>query len=232
MRRYWKSERPGKICLPIVETTVKKALRAIKEASRLADLIELRVDYLRDPRLEMLLNAGEKPLIVTNRRSAEGGTYAGNEQERLNILRKAVNLGATFVDVEIRTQPSSLREFLKDRNGTRMVLSFHDFKRTLPPSRLREILDRMIRDGADVAKIATFARSWEDNLKILSLIPYARKRKQAIVALCMGEKGKMSRIFAPLMGAAWTYASLDQKRASAPGQLTAWELREIWERLG
>jgi len=211
---------------------VKKALRAIEEANRLADLIELRVDYLRNTGLEMLLNAGEKPLIVTNRRRAEGGRYAGDEKKRLAILQEAADLGAAFVDVEIRTQRSSLREFIKNKNGTRMILSFHDFKRTLPPSKLQELLDRMIRDGADVAKIATFARSWEDNLKVLSLIPYARKRKQAIVAFCMGEKGKMSRIFAPLMGAAWTYASLDQRRASAPGQLTAWELKEIWERLG
>jgi 3-dehydroquinate dehydratase type I len=75
------------------------------------------------------------------------------------------------------------------------------------------------------------ARSWEDNLKVLTLIPYALEKKQKIVALCMGEKGKMSRIFAPLMGAAWTYASLTRDRASAPGQLTAGELKEIWRRL-
>jgi 3-dehydroquinate dehydratase type I len=89
----------------------------------------------------------------------------------------------------------------------------------------------MMRYGADVLKIVTFARSFEDNLKVLSLIPYAREKKQEIVAFCMGEKGKMSRIFAPLMGAAWTYASLDRKRTSAPGQLTVGELKEIWERL-
>jgi 3-dehydroquinate dehydratase type I len=85
--------------------------------------------------------------------------------------------------------------------------------------------------GAEVVKIVSFARSFEDNLKVLSLIPYARERKQKIVAFCMGEKGKMSRIFAPLMGAAWTYASLKRQKASAPGQLTALELKRIWERL-
>ncbi len=85
--------------------------------------------------------------------------------------------------------------------------------------------------GAEVVKVVPFARSFEDNLKVLSLIPYARERKQKIVAFCMGEKGKMSRIFAPLMGAAWTYASSARQKASAPGQLTARELKEMWERL-
>jgi 3-dehydroquinate dehydratase len=54
---------------------------------------------------------------------------------------------------------------------------------------------------------------------------------QKIVTFCMGEKGKMSRIFAPLMGVVWTYASLNKNRASAPGQLTVYEMKDIWEKL-
>jgi 3-dehydroquinate dehydratase type I len=231
MRRFWKGKRPGKICLPIVERTMENAIRAIREANPLADLIELRVDYLRDVKLEILLDAGEKPLIVTNRPRAEGGRYAGNEKKRLAILREAADFGAAFVDMEMRTERSSLQELINNKNRTRIILSFHDFQRTLSPEELRKLSDRMIRYGADVAKIITFARSWDDNLKVLALIPYARKRKQAIVAFCMGEKGKMSRIFAPLMGAAWTYVSLDRRRANAPGQLTIKEMKEIWERL-
>jgi 3-dehydroquinate dehydratase type I len=90
----------------------------------------------------------------------------------------------------------------------------------------------MIQLEADVVKIVSFARAWEDNLTILSLIPYARERRQKIVAFCMGEKGKISRIFSPLLGAAWAYASLNRNKASAPGQLTVGEMREIWEMLG
>ena len=89
----------------------------------------------------------------------------------------------------------------------------------------------MIRLEADVVKIVPFARSWEDNLSILSLIPYAKERNQKIVAFCMGEKGKISRIFSPFLGAAWTYASLNRSRASASGQLTVGEMREIWEKM-
>ena len=230
-RRFWKGNSEGKICLPIVETTLEKAFRAVEEGNRLADLIELRVDYLKGAGWEKLLKAGKKPLIVTNRRRAEGGRYGGDEKKRLVILREAIAFGAAFVDVEMRTERSSLRELIKNKNGTRMVLSFHDFQRTPSGGELRKLLDRMHRQGADVAKIVTFARSWDDNLKVLALIPYARRRGQSIVTFCMGEKGKMSRIFSPLMGAAWTYASLSRKQTSAPGQLTVKEMREIWERL-
>jgi 3-dehydroquinate dehydratase type I len=222
----------GRICLPIVEKTMKEAILAIKEANRLADLIELRMDYLRNPSLGPLLEVGEKPLIVTNRRKEEGGRYIGDERRRLTILKEAAEQGVAFVDVEIGTEKPLLQDLFANKRGTQMILSFHDFQGTPSKKELESLWNRMTRLGADIVKIVTFAKSWEDNLFVLSLIPFSRKRNQEIVAFCMGEKGRMSRVFAPLMGAAWTYASLDRKRTSAPGQLTVWEMRDIWEKLG
>ena len=222
----------GRICLPIVEKTMEEAILAIKEANRLADLIELRMDYLRNPSLGPLLEVGEKPLIVTNRRKEEGGRYIGDERRRLTILKEAAEQGVAFVDVEIGTEKPLLQDLFANKRGTQMILSFHDFQGTPSKKELESLWNRMTRLGADIVKIVTFAKSWEDNLFVLSLIPFSRKRNQEIVAFCMGEKGRMSRVFAPLMGAAWTYASLDRKRTSAPGQLTVWEMRDIWEKLG
>jgi len=149
----------------------------------------------------------------------------------LEILQRAIDLGMAYVDVEMSSARGLLHNLIKNKEETRVILSFHDFGGTPSPGALRALCGRMMGYGADVLKIVTFARTFEDNLKVLSLIPYARERKQEIVAFCMGEKGKMSRIFAPLVGAAWMYASLDRKRTSAPGQLTVLEMREIWERL-
>ncbi|MDI7261564.1 MAG: type I 3-dehydroquinate dehydratase [Thermodesulfobacteriota bacterium] len=221
----------GKICIPIVETTIAKALKAIGEANRMADLLELRVDYLRNPVLGRLSFGGKKPFIITNRRKEEGGRYRGDERRRLGVLEEAIDWGMDFIDVELETERSLLHRLIRNKRETKVILSFHDFRKTPPQQELEKMCDRMIEFGADIAKIVTFARSYEDNLKILSLIPYARKRKQGIVALCMGEKGRMSRIFAPLMGAAWTYGCLRRNRVSAPGQLTAEEMKEIWKRL-
>jgi 3-dehydroquinate dehydratase type I len=210
---------------------VEKAIRAMARARRLADFVELRVDYMKNPGWELVLKAREMPCIVTNRRREEGGRYRGEEKNRLAILQQAIDLGSEFVDLELESGKSAIFELMENNIKTRLILSCHDFKKTPPLKELQDLCRRMIRYGADVIKIVTFAQSWEDNLKILSLIPYALERKQKVVALGMGGKGKMSRIFAPLMGAEWTYASLDRKRTSAPGQLTARELKEIWGRL-
>jgi 3-dehydroquinate dehydratase type I len=226
-----KGKNVGKVCIPIVETTVEKALIAIKEANRWADLIELRADYLKRMKLALLLENRRKPFIVTNRKKEEGGKYKGEERKRLSVLQEAIELGADYVDVELATERSFLQDLIRNKKGTQVILSFHDFRRTPSVKELQSLFGQMVRLGADVTKIVSFARSWEDNLNILSLVPFAKARRRKIVAFCMGEKGKISRLFSPFMGAAWTYASLGRGKASAPGQLTVRELKDIWEKM-
>jgi len=220
-----------KLCIPIIEATIEKALIAIQEVNRWADLIELRADYLKRVNLAPLVENRRKPFIVTNRRKEEGGKYKGDERKRLSVLQEAIDLGSDYIDVELATERSWLRGLIRNKGRTQVILSFHNFQRTPSLKELQRLCGQMIQLGADVVKIVPFARTWEDNLTILSLIPYAKERRQKIVAFCMGEKGKISRIFSPFLGAAWVYASLNRSRASASGQLTVGEMREIWERL-
>jgi 3-dehydroquinate dehydratase type I len=231
MRRFRRDEPPGKICIPIVETVPGKALQAVEEANQLGDMIELRADFLKVPYLESFVAGRRKPLIVTHRRKEEGGRYEGNEENRLTVLMEAIDWGADFIDVELKSKEALLRGLFSHRKRTRIILSHHNFRRTPSLRELRNLCGRMADRGAEVVKIVTFAQTFEDNLRILTLIPYARDRRQRIAAFAMGDKGKMSRIFSPLMGAAWTYASLRRQKSSAPGQLTAPELKEIWKRL-
>jgi len=212
-----------------MERTSAATLERIKEANRIADLIELRVDSLKTPSLQEFLRAGKRPCIVTNRRKEEGGKFAGEERQRLIILKEACALGAAYVDVEAGSGKQFLQEMVACRRETRVILSFHDFQKTPSRRELESLLRHMIRFGADTVKIVTFAKFFEDNLNVLSLIPFARKQGQKILSFAMGEKGRMSRIFAPFLGAAWTYAALEKKKTSAPGQLTVQEMKSIWE---
>ena len=221
----------GKVCIPIVESTTEKALIAVKEVSRWADLIELRADYLKQVKLGLLLEDRRKPLIVTHRRKEEGGKYKGEEGKRVSVLQEAIDSGADYIDVELATERSFLQDLVRNRKKTQVILSSHDFRKTPSPKELHRLFNQMVRLGADVIKIVSFARSWADNLTLLSLLPMAKTRKQKIVAFCMGEKGKVSRLFSPMLGAAWTYASLNKVKSSAPGQLTVRELKDLWEKM-
>jgi 3-dehydroquinate dehydratase type I len=228
MKRSLNDEIKCRVCVPIVETTMDKALKTIEEIKRFADLIELRIDYLKEPNLNILLERREKPFIVTNRRQEEGGRYEGDEQKRLYLLKEAMDIGVEYIDLEMRSK--RLESFIR-RDNTKLILSWHDFRKTPSLKELRNILEEMMKRGADVAKIVPLARSLEDNFKILSLIPYGKERKLETIAFCMGDTGKMSRIFAPLFGAPWTYASMDKRHTSSPGQITLGEIRKFWKRL-
>jgi 3-dehydroquinate dehydratase type I len=232
MRASSKGNKLGKVCIPIVETTVERALVAIKEAEPWADLIELRVDYLKRVKLVPLLESRQKPVIVTHRSNKEGGKYKREEEKRLGVLEDAIGLGSDYIDVELASERSSLQGLIRNKKKTRVILSFHDFRKTPSLKELQKLFHRMVRLGGDVIKIVSFARSWEDNLTVLSLIPFAKARKQEIITFCMGEKGILSRLFSPVLGAAWTYASLSKVNASAPGQFTIQELEEAWRTLG
>ncbi|MFA4917404.1 MAG: type I 3-dehydroquinate dehydratase [Syntrophales bacterium] len=242
------------ICVPIVARTQIEALRKIERSAPLTDIIELRMDMIRGGNLGELINKVRScpsfpKIIVTNRRKGEGITQLSpggdsntvkltkkistSETQRVATLNEAVACGADYIDVELNTPDDLRRELLSAigdyNNRTQPIISHHDFGKTPSTRRLKELFHESVKAGASVVKIVTFARSPEDNLRVLDLIPYARKSKRSIVAFCMGEEGRISRILAPLLGSFLTFASLSKGAESAAGQLTIREIREIYK---
>jgi 3-dehydroquinate dehydratase type I len=218
------------ICIPIAAATTDSAIEKMESAASLADLIELRIDRIPGADLERLLAARRTPVIVTNRRREEGGGFTGTEEERVELLKEAVCLGADYVDVETATD-STLKAGLREvivGTSTKLIVSWHDFSKTPSAEFLKAKLTACMADGPAIVKIVTQADAAVDCLRLLELIPYARQKDQAIIAFCMGRPGKISRIMAPLLGSVLSYAALEQEGASAPGQLTIHQMKEIY----
>jgi 3-dehydroquinate dehydratase type I len=97
---------------------------------------------------------------------------------------------------------------------------------------LADILKSLMREGMPVIKLVPFAKHPEDNLRVLSLLPRARECGQRMIAFCMGEAGRISRVMAPLLGSFLTYASLEEGEETAPGQLAVGEMRRMLRLLG
>ncbi|MBA0880333.1 hypothetical protein Goshw_008741 [Gossypium schwendimanii] len=70
------------------------------------DLVELRVDFLKNfvPRqdLDILIKQAPLPTLVTYRPRWEGGQYDGDESKRREALRLAMELGADYIDIELK----------------------------------------------------------------------------------------------------------------------------------
>jgi len=221
------------ICIPVVAQDNREALQQMDRAFALADVVELRIDSIQQVNLKQLLSPGWGKVLVTNRKKDEGGCFDGGENERVDLLREAVILGADFIDMEMSTQEVLLKKASRTirqyENKTQLIISHHDFTGTPSYERLLDIYNECTEKGADIVKIVTRANRMEDNLSVLQMVAHAGTLKPDIIAFCMGSKGKISRIAAPLFGSCLSFASLESGMQSAPGQLTIQETKAINE---
>jgi 3-dehydroquinate dehydratase type I len=215
----------------VVEEVVRRARGVYLRAARKGCWAELRLDYLERVDLPRLFHTRPGPVVVTNRHSEEGGRWRGAEAERLKVLEDGLTFSPTCLDVEFRTEAAARRALFAARGETRLILSWHDFGGTPPEERLGAQLEAMLAAEADILKIVTLARTPEDNLRVLGLIPRARAAGKEIIAFCMGPLGTWSRVAAPFLGSFLTYAPFNRKGLSAAGQLTVSEVKRIWRLL-
>jgi 3-dehydroquinate dehydratase type I len=222
------------ICIPIAAARTTQAIEKMERAGPLADLVELRIDRMPDVDLKRLIAARRIPVIVTNRSRQEGGEFAGTEDERVALLVEAVRLGADYVDIEAATNSALKAMLITALAGgtTRLIASWHDFSGTPSAEILEARLTACMADSPAIVKIVTHAATAADCLRLLELIPEALRRGQPIAAFCMGKRGKISRIMAPLLGSIISYVSLEPEEASAPGQLTIQEMQTISRIMG
>jgi 3-dehydroquinate dehydratase type I len=201
----------------------------MREAQPLADLFELRVDVMTSWRLEDIISLAPRPVIITYRSKEQGGEGADDYNLHFQILSEALELGAGFVDVE-HTMPAGLQARLFEGRGkSRIIISCHVLHETPIRSDLEKRFASLARKKPDVVKIVTHANALEDNLRTLDLITVARKHGIPVITFCMGPLGRISRVVSPLLGGFLTFASLTRGEESAPGQLTATEIRDLFK---
>src|SRR3990172_2754246 len=211
------------ICIPIIANKLPGALHDMAEASMVADIIELRIDYIKDVDLKRLLEKRIKPVIVTNRPVREGGKFNGSEEERIALLKLAIRLRADYVDIE-HDSIQNIRRDTVHRVPTKIIVSYHNFRET--PDDLTTIYNRLSQSGADIVKIVTHANSITDNVRIYRLL---QQSQRPIISFCMGELGIISRILYKRFGSYLTFASLQAGKESAPGQINIHELLNTYQ---
>ena len=229
------------LTVPISATEIKEAISQISTAKKGgAEAVELRTDYL--DRLEagavkkLISKAKETglPVIVTCRDKKEGGAKETSLKVRIDVLTSAIEAGAEFVDFEyenfrIPENQRKIKSALAKNKKTRLILSAHNFKKRF------DDIEKLYRDisglyPAAIPKLVYTANHINDCFEAFDLLG---SKKGDVIALCMGEAGEVSRIIAKKLGGLVTYATLNEKSATAAGQITIEKMKKIyhWERI-
>ena len=226
MSTFLKSRSGYNTCVSICEPTPRKMATSLKRALASSEYAELRLDFLAPadvpPTLELVTPYMHR-CVCTLRPKADRGRFAGNEDERLSIIKLVAEYSPMLLDVEIDTirTSASLRRYL-DRAGAHILVSWHDFGRTPPIAFLRRRLATMSR-YSNIVKIVTMARNAQDPARVLGL--YASAKRTRLVAFCMGDKGRASRVLSLYLGSPFAYVSMGPP--AAPGQLGLHEMRRL-----
>jgi len=220
-----------RVCVAVIGSDPAEMTDKAESLARDNPFLEFRLDYLSKPalalpRIKRFMESHPGTVVIaTCRRVASGGKFRGSIASQLDILAKAAAAGCQLVDVELQTASKCKPEQLKKlRARGALILSYHDFRAT---KKLDETLQKMLAYPADFYKIVSTATTLADNVTMIKFL--AREGdKHSLVGMCMGEQGFISRVLGVRAGSVFTFASAIAGEETAPGQVTAQELRNVY----
>jgi 3-dehydroquinate dehydratase/shikimate dehydrogenase len=212
------------ICVSLTEETTTGLIDRMVDLADVADLYEVRADYVLDLDLLTLLRARSRPIMLTCRSVSQGGRFPDADPRRRLILLEAVKRGFDYVDVE---HDSGFYDVMLEKAGRGLIVSHHDFEST--PEDLDALYGRMSEQGADVVKIVVTPRSIADVARLLAFAARTAGRGgPPLVALAMGPLGTATRLLAGRYGAPFTFGSPEWGGEAAPGQVPAAEMAGLY----
>ena len=200
-----------------------RALAARLQQHRHFALQEVRLDSLERVDDEVLELVRGHDRVVTCRPRSERGGFGGSEQQRFELLSRALARAPGYLDLELASDAELRRSLYARRGPTRLVLSHHEWAAgpdgAVGPGgvRLAEIARALSSEPADVLKVAVEAG---DAAELRPLRRALGHETRPVVRVGMGVSGLASRLLPDRFHSAWAYVAADGAPATAPGQLT------------
>src|SRR5271169_4796279 len=220
-----------RVCVAVIGADANEMVEKAEALVRDNSFLEFRLDYLSKPglaipRIKRFMETHPGTMVIaTCRRVVSGGKFRGSIASQLDVLGKAAASGCQLIDVELQTASKCKPEQLqKLRARGALILSFHDFRAT---KKLDGTLEKMLAYPADFYKIVSTATTLADNVTMIKFLAREGDR-HSLVGMCMGEQGIISRVLGVRAGSVFTFAAASVGEETAPGQVTAQELRNVY----
>lgn len=141
--------------------------------------------------------------------------YKAKTSPNLNTVKKC-----QYVDVDIKTPKTIIKKIRESNPKIKIIISYHNFKKTPETKELKNLYKKMKKLGADIVKFAAKASTIADSFRMLEFLSLLTRKKQKAICLCMGKKGILTRISGQFFGNYLMYFTKDGKSSTAPGQIT------------
>ncbi|KDP23587.1 hypothetical protein JCGZ_23420 [Jatropha curcas] len=210
--------------------SVEQMVRDMYSAkSQGADVVEVRLDYIKNFQpgqdLETILRKKPLPVIIVYRSKCEGGLFEGDEHTRLEVLRLAHELGADYIDLELKVASDMIGELKKThQTDSKIIVSCYLTGATPPKENLSHLVGSMQAAGADIIKLVSNANNITELQRIFYLLLHSQV---PLIAYSVGERGLISQILSPKFGGSLVYGSIEGNLI--PGLPTLDSLREAYK---
>ncbi|MDX1900546.1 MAG: type I 3-dehydroquinate dehydratase [Gammaproteobacteria bacterium] len=144
-----------------------------------------------------------------------------HEELRLNIIEQLCALKPDYFDIEHDVSIEFVQNCQRKFSTIRWIRSYHNYLET--PKNLKGILESMQHACFSYYKMAMQARSTVDALRILQF-----GQKNALTAIAMGEFGQCTRILSRVIENDFHFVSVNERIATAAGQLSVEELKNCY----
>ena len=199
------------LCIPI------KKLQDFKSAQQLADIVEIWFDEISSLSVTQLLK-----LKAQKQKSI---LYKVTTAKNLELILK--NNLVDFIDFDISVSNQEIKNLKSMHPEIQIIISSHNFKSTPELPILKKLAQKILKKEADVIKIATYANSFKDSLKILALLNDFTQKGHKCICLAMSKEGEFTRIAGQFVGNYLMYAPLKMADSTAPGQIEAKLLKKL-----
>lgn len=218
------------VCLSYTVQDLESILNSLPAQYASEDLIEIYVDYLTEAAQKALptfLEAIPYRTILTFRRP-QFAPQQNDFAKRCELLR-SIAFSKAIVDLDIHQEKLEIEYCREQKLPLSIMTSFHDYRGTPSHVELVRIYQQMQHFDPRYVKFACACVQDEDCVTLLSLLATIQKDSRRYIVTGMLEKGKVVRLAAAHKGNAWTYVMRDIEGATAPGQFTYEEFKDLIE---
>lgn len=206
---------------------MNEALKSLNHFTKSRELVEVRINNLKNLNLSRLLSLPRPEIILTYQWKSNADNFNRSFEKYYTLLQNAVNHGVEYIDVEMSIWEKITKRFrLEKINIPELICSYHNYKKT--PKNLHSIYEKMRRLNPDIIKIATKANNISDNRIIFDILNEAKDDKKKVIGICMGEYGEISRIIGGKFGSYLGYTHPEEKRETAPGQFSYDQMKYLF----